>query len=90
MLVILSEGRSPKSKDLRTDFTAAVPQVRRSFDSLCSLRMTNFGDRADSPGNGGRLSWHRGTARGRSLHSFHCRRKKALPGFREGIGYWIT
>ena len=39
--VILSEGRSPESKDLRTDFTANLPGVRRSFDSLRSLRMTN-------------------------------------------------
>ena len=38
--VILSEGQSPKSKDLRTDYTANVPEVRRSFDSLRSLRMT--------------------------------------------------
>ena len=40
--VILSGGRSPESKDLRTDFTAAVPIMRRSFDSLRSLRMTNL------------------------------------------------
>ena len=39
--VILSGGRSPESKDLRTDFTAAVPNMRRSFDSLRSLRMTS-------------------------------------------------
>ena len=40
--VILSGGRSPESKDLRTDFSIAVPTVRRSFDSLRSLRMTNL------------------------------------------------
>ena len=39
--VILSEGRSPKSKDLRTRKHLCRWQVRRSFDSLCSLRMTN-------------------------------------------------
>ena len=38
--VILSEGRSPKSKDLRTKLTSALAVVRRSFDSLRSLRMT--------------------------------------------------
>ena len=32
-----------ESKDLRTDLTANVPSVRRSFDSLRSLRMTDFG-----------------------------------------------
>ena len=32
--VILSAGRSPKSKDLRTGKTAKVTFVRRSFDSL--------------------------------------------------------
>ena len=32
-----------ESKDLRTDFTAKVSFVRRSFDSLRSLRMTYFG-----------------------------------------------
>ena len=31
-----------ESKDLRTDSSASVPQMRRSFDSLRSLRMTNF------------------------------------------------
>ena len=39
-LVILSEGRSPKSKDLRTECQLAERKVRRSFDSRCSLRMT--------------------------------------------------
>ena len=39
--VILSEGRSPKSKDLRTECLLAKWKVRRSFDSLCSLRMTD-------------------------------------------------
>ena len=38
--VILSEGRSPKSKDLRTRKRLCRWQVRRSFGSLCSLRMT--------------------------------------------------
>ena len=32
--VILSGGRSPESKDLRTDDTAVLTIVRRSFDSL--------------------------------------------------------
>ena len=32
-----------ESKDLRTNLTAKVPSVRRSFDSLRSLRMTGFG-----------------------------------------------
>ena len=32
-----------ESKDLRTDLTANVPVVRRSVDSLRSLRMTDFG-----------------------------------------------
>ena len=32
-----------ESKDLRTDLTANVLSVRRSFDSLRSLRMTDFG-----------------------------------------------
>ena len=32
-----------ESKDLRTDLTANVPFVRRSFDSLRSLRMTRCG-----------------------------------------------
>ena len=32
-----------ESKDLRTDLTANVPSVRGSFDSLRSLRMTDFG-----------------------------------------------
>ena len=32
-----------ESKDLRTDLIATVPLVRRSFDSLRSLRMTDFG-----------------------------------------------
>ena len=41
--VILSEGRSPKSKDLRTEFLLSKRQVRRSFDSLRSLRMTKRG-----------------------------------------------
>ena len=31
---ILSGGRSPESKDLRTDDTAVLTIVRRSFDSL--------------------------------------------------------
>ena len=39
--VILSGGRSPESKDLRTEFTANITTVRRSFDSLRSLRMTD-------------------------------------------------
>ena len=39
--VILSEGRSSKPKDLRTEFLLSRRQVRRSFDSLRSLRMTN-------------------------------------------------
>ena len=39
--VILSKRSA--SKDLRTDSTAAFPEVRRSFDSLRSLRMTNRG-----------------------------------------------
>ena len=47
--VILSEGQSPKSKDLRTDLTAAVSAMRRSFDSLCSLRMTDWDGYTDSP-----------------------------------------
>ena len=42
--VILSAGRSPESKDLRTDLTAIVLWVRRFFDSLCSLRMTGFSE----------------------------------------------
>ena len=32
-----------ESKDLRTNLPAKVSSVRRSFDSLRSLRMTNFG-----------------------------------------------
>ena len=32
-----------ESKDLRTNFTTNVPSVRRSFDSLRSLRMTYLG-----------------------------------------------
>ena len=31
-----------ESKDLRTDLTANLPSLRRSFDSICSLRMTDF------------------------------------------------
>ena len=46
LFVILSEGRSPKSKDLRTIILLCIGSVRRSFDSLRSLRMTNsFGHR---------------------------------------------
>ena len=43
--VILSDRR--ESKDLRIDFHANVPEVRRSFDSGLrpSLRMTNVGKR---------------------------------------------
>ncbi len=41
LFVILSEGRSPKSKDLRTIVVLCIGSVRRSFDSLRSLRMTN-------------------------------------------------
>ena len=39
--VIPSEARSAESRDLGTDFTAKSRQMRRSFDSLRSLRMTN-------------------------------------------------
>ena len=38
--VILSEARSAKSKDLRIYPLHGTNQVRRSFDSLRSLRMT--------------------------------------------------
>ena len=38
--VILSGGQSPKPKDLRTEWLLGRWQVRRSFDSLCLLRMT--------------------------------------------------
>ena len=38
--VILSEARSAKSKNLRTYQLHCTKQVRRSFDSLHSLRMT--------------------------------------------------
>ena len=34
-------GLAAESKDLSTEITAALNEVRRSFDSLCSLRMTN-------------------------------------------------
>ena len=34
------EWSEAESKDLRTDLTANVIQMRRFFDSLCSLRMT--------------------------------------------------
>ena len=40
LFVILSEGRSPKPKDLRTIVVLCEGSVRRSFDSLRSLRMT--------------------------------------------------
>ena len=40
--VILSEGRSPESKDLRTNYIADVPNVRRSFGSLRSRWMENW------------------------------------------------
>ena len=38
--VILSEARSAKSKDLRIYLLHGRKRVRRSFDSLRSLRMT--------------------------------------------------
>ena len=38
--VILSEAHSAKPKNLRTYPLHSKPQVGRSFDSLCSLRMT--------------------------------------------------
>ena len=38
--VILSEARNAKSKNLRTYQLHCTKQVRRSFDSLRSLRMT--------------------------------------------------
>ena len=41
--VILSEALA-ESKNLRTYGTFAVKSVRRSFDSLCSLRMTRMID----------------------------------------------
>ena len=53
--VILSEGQSPKSKDLRTDLTTARFTVRRSFDSLRSLRMT-AGQKHGDPVQGGVFS----------------------------------
>ena len=40
VLCVTSAGRSPESKDLRTEMTANITTVRRSFDSLRSLRMT--------------------------------------------------
>ena len=39
--VILSAGRSPESKDLRTDHTAIVPEMRRPFNSF----LLNLDDR---------------------------------------------
>ena len=44
-----------ESKDLRNNFTANVPSVRRSFDSLRSLRMTELGS-AVKFGRAGSLS----------------------------------
>ena len=37
------ERNEMESRDLRTDDRFCVNLVRRSFDSLCSLRMTNLG-----------------------------------------------
>ena len=39
-VVILNGGRSPESKDLRIHNVLSRRSVRRSFDSLRSLRMT--------------------------------------------------
>ena len=39
--VILSGGQSPESKDLRTNDVLSRWPVRRSFDALRLLRMTN-------------------------------------------------
>ena len=47
--VILSAGRSPKSKDLRTDSSANVPEVRRSFDSHSFAQDDSRVVGADSP-----------------------------------------
>ncbi len=63
--VILSEGRSPKSKDLRIKCLLSRWQVRRSFDSLCSLRMT--GGRFVRIRRGGRSVAACGTVNARSL-----------------------
>ena len=49
-VVILSGAQSAESKDLRTDFRTVHNEMRRSFDSLRSLRMT-ASLYVDTPGN---------------------------------------